>query len=276
MKKSLIALSVALFLTACGGDKPAEAPKTDAASTQSSSAPAQPAPASTAGAVNPQGQTVNVFAATNPPFVTKDDHGTVAGFDIDIINAIAELEGLNLVILPGVWDGALATLDSGESDLVISAVTLNPERAEKYLPTKTYVSTSNAIVVANDSPVQTLEDLKGKTIGVEKGSSIAKDKERFPSSTFKEYDTSYQGLAATVRKEIDAVAGQRLHMQYLVHSNKNIQARFIDLPSTYPDKVFMVKQGNTELVNKLNSGLDKIKSNGTYDQIYQKWFGASN
>lgn len=276
MKKSLIALSVALFLTACGGDKPAEAPKTDAASTQSSSAPAQPAPASTAGAVNPQGQTVNVFAATNPPFVTKDDNGTVAGFDIDIINAIAELEGLNLVVLPGVWDGALATLDSGESDLVISAVTLNPERAEKYLPTKTYVSTSNAIVVANDSPVQTLEDLKGKTIGVEKGSSIAKDKERFPNSTFKEYDTSYQALAATVRKEIDAVASQRLHMQYLVHSNKNIQARFIDLPSTYPDKVFMVKQGNTELVNKLNSGLDKIKSNGTYDQIYQKWFGASN
>lgn len=269
MKKSLIALSVALFLTACGGDKSAEAPKADTAAASTT----QAAPTA---ATNPQGQNVNVFAATNPPFVTKDDNGTIAGFDIDIINAIAELEGLNLTILPGVWDGALATLDSGESDLVVSAVTLNPERAEKYLPTKTYVSTSNAVVVSSDSPIQTLDDLKGKTVGVEKGSSIAKDKEKFPNTTFQEFDTSYQALVATVRKEIDATAAQRLHMQYLVHSNKDIQARFIDLPATYPDKVFMVKQGNTELVNKINSGLDKIKANGTYDQIYQKWFGASN
>lgn len=271
MKKSLIALSTALFLTACGGDKPAEVPKADTAPATTTQ---ETSPASSA-AVNPQGQNVNVFAATNPPFVTKDNNGLLAGFDVDIINAIAELEGLNLTILPGVWDGALATLDNGQSDLVISAVTLNPERAEKYLPTKTYVSTSNAIVITSDSAIQTIDDLKGKTLGVEKGSSLAKDKEKFPNTTFREFDTSYQALVATVRKEIDGAAGQRLHMQYLVHSNQDIQARFIDLPSAYPDKVFMVKKGNDELVAKINSGLDKIKANGAYDQIYQKWFGAA-
>lgn len=266
MKKfTLMAASLAFLLTACGGDKPADAPSANTATTSTST----PAPVT-----NPQAKTVNVHASINPPFVTKDDSGVLTGFDVEIIQAIAELEGLNVNLIPGSWNEALETLDSNKSDIVISAVTLNPERGEKYLASKTYVSTPNAVVVLNDSPIKTLDDLKDKVLGIEKGSSIGKEQEKYPTTEFREFQTSYTALTAAARKQIDAAAGQKLHMQYLLTNNPDIQMRFVDLPSAYPDKVIMVKKGNTELVEKINSGLDKIKANGKYDTIYQKWFGT--
>lgn len=270
MKKTFIALSMALALVGCGGDKPAETSQANQTATTTTTSSAT---ATAAEVINPQGQKVIIHASTNPPFVTKDDAGTLIGFDIEIMQAIARHENLNPNFTPGVWDGALATLDSGNSDIVISAVTLNPERAEKYLASDTYVSTPNALTLTLDSPIQSLDDLKGKVIGVERGSSLSKDADKFPGASFKEYDSSYLALVAAVRKEIDAAAGQKLHMQYLAHSNPDINVKFLDLPSAYPDKVIMVKKGNTELVGKINSGLAKIKADGTYNAIYTKWFG---
>lgn len=273
MKKTFIALSMALALVGCGDNKPSETSQTNNTATTTSTSTS----ASTTNAtevINPQGQKVTIHASTNPPFVTKDDTGSLIGFDIEIMQAIARHENLNPNFTPGVWDGALATLDSGASDIVISAVTLNPERAEKYLASDTYVSTPNALTLTLDSPIQSTEDLKGKVIGVERGSSLSKDADKFPGASFREYDSSYLALVAAVRKEIDAAAGQKLHMQYLAHSNPDINVKFLDLPSAYPDKVIMVKKGNTELVGKINSGLAKIKADGTYNAIYTKWFGA--
>lgn len=263
MKKTLLVSALTFLLVACGGDKPADSTSTTNTTTTTSTP-----------ATNPHAQTVNVHASINPPFVTKDDAGVLTGFDVEIIQAIAELEGLNVNLIPGSWSEALETLDNGKSDIVISAVTLNPERGEKYLASKTYVSTPNAVVVLNDSSIKTIDDLKDKVLGIEQGSSILKDKDKYPTTEFREFQTSYTALTAAARKEIDAAAGQKLHMQYLLTNNPSVQMRFVDLPSAYPDKVIMVKKGNTELVNKINSGLDKIKANGKYDAIYQKWFGT--
>lgn len=263
MKKTLLVSALTFLLVACGGDKPADSTSTTNTTTTTSTP-----------ATNPHAQTVNVHASINPPFVTKDDAGVLTGFDVEIIQAIAELEGLNVNLIPGSWSEALETLDNGKSDIVISAVTLNPERGEKYLASKTYVSTPNAVVVLNDSSIKTIDDLKDKVLGIEQGSSILKDKDKYPTTEFREFQTSYTALTAAARKEIDAAAGQKLHMQYLLTNNPSVQMRFVDLPSAYPDKVIMVKKGNTELVNKINSGLDKIKENGKYATIYQKWFGT--
>lgn len=265
MKKSLLALGLSLLLTACGGDKPAE-------TTQ-----AEPAPVASADINAPRGEALNVIASVNPPFVTKDEQGAPIGFDVEIIKEIAKHENLNLnIVLRASWDGALDALDNDQGDIVISSVTLNPERGEKYLASKTYVSTPNTLVVASDSPIQGIEGLAGKIVGVEQGASIMKDKDKYPNTEFREFKTSYMALTEAVRKNIDAAAGQKLHMQYLLKDNKDASVRFIDLPSAYPDKVIMVKKGNTELINKINSGLDKIKADGTYDAIYQQWFGGIN
>lgn len=277
LTKPILALAVSsVFLFGCSeqaAEQPAAAPPAEKAATPAPTATAASQVAA-ASSVNPQAGVTRVAAAINPPFVTRDKQGQADGFDVEIMKAIAETEGLHVEFMPRVWDGALATLENDESDVVIAAVTLNPERAEKYLASNTYVSTPNSLVVLADSPIKSTDDLKGKIVGVEAGSSILRDKDKYPTTEFREFKTSYLAVNEMMSKTIDAVASQKLHAQYLLKDDKT-GVRFVDLPSAYPDKVIMVKKGNTELVGKINSGLEKIKANGTYDKIYAKWFGTA-
>lgn len=274
MKKIALLLGMALALSACGENDTAPT-ETQATTTTTSSAPQ-----SATNVGDPQGQVISVgITSSYPPFVTKDEVGRPIGFDIDILYAIAKLEGINpSVIAYDQWGEVLDSLDSGKTDLVISAVTLTPEREQKYSASKSYVSTVNALAVPKDSFVQSIADLKGKTIGVGKGSSLVKEKDKYPEVTFIEFESTYVAFKEAIgKKTVDAVIAQKLYLQYLMQDNEKSSTaiRLIDLPSEHPDKVILVKKGNTELVQKINSGLDKIKANGTYDEIYKKWFGSN-
>lgn len=257
MKKSLLAVGLSLLLIACGGDKVSEQSQLETTPTTQTDNLTK----------------VRVVASSYPPFVTRDETGQIVGFDIDILQAIAKLEGLELEIVPEAWSKELDTLSDNKSDIVISAVTPTSKRLEQYLASNSYVSTPNSIAVLEDSPVKSINDLSGKTIGVEAGSSFLSEKDKYPETTFREFDTSYLALKNTATKKVDGVVAHRLHLQYLL-KDKNIKMRFVDLPTSYPDKVIMLKKGDTELVQKINSGLTKIKTNGQYDEIYKKWFGV--
>lgn len=260
MKKLLAIFGLSLFLVACGNDSPPPEPSQPQNTEQQTANP-------TANLVK-----VRVIASDYAPFVTRDELGNLIGFDIDILREIAKLEGLDLEIAPHAWAGALNTLATDQSDIVISAVTLNPDRAEKYLPSNSYISTPNSIAVLEDSSIMSIDDLKGKVIGLEAGSSFLSERDKYAGTTFKEFNSSYLALTATTTKKADGVVAHRLHLQYLIR-DKNVKMRFIDLPTAYPDKVIMLQKGNIELAQKINSGLDKIKANGSYDVIYKKWFG---
>lgn len=261
MKKLLSALSLSLFLVACGGD------------TAPASTPEQQ-PKETATAPQTTDLTkVRVVASIYPPFVTKDEQGQLAGFDVEVLKAIAELEGLELEITQQPWSNALNTLNNNQSDIVVSAVTPTTERLANYLASDSYVTTPNSIAVTEDSPIKSIEDLKGKVVALEEGSSFLSEKSKYPETTFKEYPTSFIALKETTTKNVDAVVAHRLHLQHLI-GDKGVPMRFIDLPTSYPNKVIMLKKGNAELAQKINGGLEKIKANGSYDKMHQKWFGT--
>lgn len=261
MKKLLFALGLSFLLAACGNDDPP--PEPTQTKTETTASTAMP----TANLTK-----VRVIASDYAPFVTRDELGNLIGFDVDILQEIAKHEGLELEIVPHAWSGALNTLAADQSDIVISAVTLNPERAEKYLASNPYINTPNSIAVLEDSPILSIDNLKGKVIGLEAGSSFLSERDKYAGTTFQEFDSSYLALKATTTKKVDGVVAHRLHLQYLL-KDKNIQMRFIDLPTAYADKVIMLQKGNVELAQKINSGLDKIKADGTYDILYKKWFG---
>lgn len=267
MKKSLLAMGVALCLTACGGEKVSEqpTPKTNTPVTASETAP----PATQ----NTNLTKVRVVTSPYPPFITKDKNGQIVGFDVDILQEIAKLEGLELEIVSRPWSEALNTLNKNQSDMVISAVTPNAERLEQFSASNSYVSTPNSVAVLEESPITSINDLKGKTIGLEAGSSFLAEKGKYAETNFKEFGTSYLALKDTFAKKVDGVVAHRLHLQYLI-KDSGIKVRFIDLPTNNPDKVMMLKKGDAELTQKINSGLDKVKASGKYDEIYKKWFGT--
>lgn len=265
MKKLLLTLGFSLFLVACGGDKSTDAPTGGAAGGS-----AEPAAAT----VNANAQKVRVVVSDFPPFVTKDERGLPIGFDLDILHAIAHLEGLQLEIVERSWAEALNTLDNNQSDLVTAAITLTPERAEQYLPTKPYISAVRSLVVPENSPITTIDDLKGKVVGVEEGSSFFSEQSNYPNTTFKETPTSFAAITETLTGKVDGAVAHKPNLQHLL-KDKGVKVRFIDLPTSNPEKAMMLKKDNVALVEKINSGLDKIKADGTYDTIYKKWFGEN-
>ncbi|QMT31830.1 ABC transporter substrate-binding protein [Alysiella filiformis] len=273
MRKYLLPLIGSLLLLNACSEEPAAPAATNnqaASNTQSVSSSAAPA--------NPTTR-VKVVAAVYPPFVIRNKQGSAEGFDIDILNEIAKLEGFEMDIFPqSSWEGALESLDNASKDLVVAAVTLTPERAEKYLPTKSYVSSPNSIVVPKNSSITQEADLKGKVVGVGQRAAFLKEKEKDPNYAnvkFQTFETPYLALRAALSKEVDAVVGQKLYLQHVLQNTPDAEqnVRFIDLNTNNPNKVMMSRKGNEELVNQINSGLDKIKQNGTYNRIYIKWFG---
>lgn len=259
MKKLLLTLSLSLCLAACGGD---------ANETSGETAGAQPIVTTATANI----QKVRVVVSNFPPFVTKNETGLPIGFDVDILQAIAKIEGLELEIVERPWVEALDTLDKDQSDLVTAAITLTPERAEKYAATKPYIHAVRTLVVPDNSPIQTIEDMKGKTIAVEENSSFFDEQGNYPNTTFRAVPTSFAGVTETLTGRIDGVVAHKPNLQYILR-DKGVKVRFVDLPTTNPEKAMMLKKGNTALLEKINSGLDKIKADGTYNTIHKQWFG---
>jgi ABC-type amino acid transport substrate-binding protein len=93
---------------------------------------------------------VGVEVGYPPMEYTTDDGKEFIGFDIDVANKLGELLGLDVNFVNTSWDGIFAGLEKGQYDLIISSVSINPERVEKYNMTEPYVSNSLCIVVKNE------------------------------------------------------------------------------------------------------------------------------
>lgn len=101
------------------------------------------------------------------PFEFIGDDGQPAGFDVDLIRAIAAEMGFAVELVNTAWDGIIPSLLAGSSDMIISAMTITEERSESVTFSDPYFEASQYVAVLDDSPVYTLEDLQGKRVGVQ-------------------------------------------------------------------------------------------------------------
>ena len=110
------------------------------------------------------------FDAEYPPYGYMDENGEYTGFDLELAEAVCKLEGWELVKKPINWDAKDMELNSGSIDCIWNGFTMNG-REDEYTFSTPYVDNSQVIVVAEDSGINTLEDLAGKTVGVQAASA---------------------------------------------------------------------------------------------------------
>jgi ABC-type amino acid transport substrate-binding protein len=101
------------------------------------------------------------------PFEFIGDDGNPAGFDVDLIRAIAANMGFEVNLVNTAWDGIIPSLLAGSSDMIISAMTITEERSQSVQFSDPYFEASQFVAVKNDSPIKTLDDLQGKKVGVQ-------------------------------------------------------------------------------------------------------------
>ena len=215
-------------------------------------------------------------SATYRPFAYENPNKEIVGYDVDIIKAVAQKAGLPIKIVNTPWTGIFAALNNGDVDLIISGVTINDKRKQSYDFTTPYFEARQLIAVSRDSTVKNLKDLAGKKIGVVNGSTgddIASREFGKTNSDIRRFESTPVVISELVNTGLDAAIGDNGVIAFRVQEHK--QLKTVSDPS-FPKEFFgiVVKQGNKALLDKLNAGLAAVKADGSYAQIYKKWFNA--
>lgn len=213
-----------------------------------------------------------------PPMGFRNENNELVGVDIDIAEAVCERLGWKLKVQPISWAAKEQELDSGNIDCIWNGFGYTKEREEQMTLTNAYLKGGMIFAVNPDTEYQTQDDLKGKKIGIQTGSSGQKDLENseFGKSTqeiisYGDYLTALMDLEIG---RIDAVYISRITGNYLMKS-KNKKYRMIDSVGINTSKgmVIAFKKGNTEQKEVVQNVLKELKAEGRLQQISEKWFG---
>ncbi|MBE3552568.1 MAG: basic amino acid ABC transporter substrate-binding protein [Kyrpidia tusciae] len=258
------ALALGIALAGCGA---------------SSSAPS--GASSTGGGTNNSSQVyvVGTDAAYAPFESVNPQTNQIEGFDIDLLNAVAKAAGFQVKFENTPWKGIFQALSIGQRDILISAITITDERKQSMDFSNPYFQAQQMIVVPPGSPIRTLQDLKGKKVGVQTGTTgdeIVTDFLGKTDPNIKRYDTTPLALEDLKNKGVDAVvADNGVVLDYIRQNSSKGFEHYTD--PKFPKEYYgiAVKKGNTALLEKINDGLAKVKSDGTYDTIYKQYFGSA-
>jgi len=219
---------------------------------------------------------ISVSALNNyPPLMFKKE-GKLVGFEHDVLEAIAKEENLEIGYKEMKFDGFIPGLQSNQVD-VASSLLIREERKKVVDFADVFLKSGLVLVVAKDSPIHSLEDLKGKTIVATQGSTtLEKAKELAAkyggeAKPLKETDALYTDVE---NGNSDALVLNSPTVDYrLKVDGDNVKFRIVGEHLTVDEHAFAVKKGNKKLVEKINSGLKTIKENGEFDKIHAEWFG---
>lgn len=222
------------------------------------------------------GKTLRVgMDAAYPPFGFQNmETKSYEGFDVDIIKAIAKEEGMEAEIHNVNFDGLIPALQSGDLDTAINDITVTEDRKKSVDFTKRYYIAGLGVVVrGDDSSIRTKEDLKGKTLGVTIGSTGEEAARKIDGAQVKVYNTLSDAFLDLKQGAVDAVVNDIPTNEYYVAKTEDHSVKTAPVALSTEDLAIAVKKGNKDLLTKLDDGLEKIKKNGEFTEIYKKWFG---
>ncbi len=214
--------------------------------------------------------------ASYPPFESLNERGDIVGFDVEIMTAVAEKAGIGIKFVNTPWVDLPDAIGRGDADIVISAMTITPER-QKFLDfTNPYFGAEQLMAVRSGSKATKLGDLKTLRVGVQAGTigDDAMQSLRAASAVrVKRFETARMALDDLLAGGVDAVVSDSGPILYYVvtHPGREFRTAVIRELGIRPYGI-AVKKGNTGLLDGLNQGLSELRRDGTYDLIYGKYF----
>src|SRR5262245_19868181 len=210
--------------------------------------------------------------ATYPPFGIAEG-GEFSGFDVDVARGIARELGVQAELVNASFDGVFPALQNGSFDVVISAVTITPERAATMLFSDPYIGAGQQLVVRSDSTIPGLDGLSGRTVGVQINTTAQFAMEQRPGVNIAKYNTIDLALLDLQNKRIDAVASDGPVLRYMI--TRSFQG-LKTAGGEYTAEQFgiVLARASDDLRRAVNAALWRITERGDYAKIYAKWFGA--
>lgn len=193
------------------------------------------------------------------------------GFDIDVVNAVAERMGLETKFEDTPFDTIFRDVAQGKFDMVASASTITPEREKTVDFSEPYFQADQSLMVRSDSDIESTEDLAGTTVGAQKGTTgAAYAKDETDAATVRTYPEIGDAFSALNNTQVEAVINDFAISKFAEESNPDLTV--VERIPTEEYYGFAFAKGNTALVDAVNDALQEIKDDGTYTEIYEKWF----
>ncbi|WP_312948698.1 arginine ABC transporter substrate-binding protein [Superficieibacter sp.] len=213
--------------------------------------------------------------ASYPPFESVDANNKIVGFDVDLANALCKEIGATCTFTNQAFDSLIPGLKFRRFEAVMAGMDITPERQKQVLFSTPYYENS-ALFVGQSGKYTSLDQLKGKKVGMQNGSTHQKFiMDKHPEITAVPYDSYMNAKLDLENGRIDAVFGDTAVVTEWLKSNAKLAA----VGDKVTDKDYFgiglgiaVRQGNTDLQQKFNTALEKVKKDGTYQTLYNKWF----
>ena len=205
-----------------------------------------------------------------PPF-EQGKPGNYTGFDIELMEAIGEKIGRKAEFQDTSFETIFRDVAQGKFEAVVSAATITEEREKAVDFSNPYYLSEQAVLVKEGSDIKGMEDLSGKTIAAQQGTTgLELAKEDSGADEIRPYPEGPDAVNALKSGTVEAVIIDAPVAQNAVEKSGGVEiAEKVPTEETYG---IAVAQGDTELLDELNKGLEEVLDDGTYAKIYEKWF----
>lgn len=270
MKKFLtaaMAVMTALSLGACASSAAKDTSAESAKGASSESAGEAKAEGSYAGKT--------LIMATNAEFPPYEYHEgkDIVGIDVEIAKAVAEQMGAKFEVSDMAFDAIISAVDSGKADFGAAGMTVTEDRKKNVDFSDTYATSVQSVIVPENSDIKSIDDLKGKKIGVQQGTTgdiyATKD---YGKDAIQPFPKGVDAVLALGAGKVDAVIIDGNTAKAFVADQKGLKL----LDSAYAEEEYAicVKKGNTELRDGINAALKELKASGKLDEIVAKYIKA--
>ena len=222
------------------------------------------------------------FDNTFVPMGFEEKNGNYAGFDIELAQYVSKKLGITVHFQPIDWDMKETELQNGTIDAIWNGYSATDERREKVAFTIPYMQNSQILVVKKTSGIHSVEDMKGKVLGAQNGSSGMLDFEEHPEvlknrvkgGDADQYQSVNEAIIDLKNDRIDALLIDRVYADYYL-TTEGIADEYDTIPSGFESESFAVgvRPADRKLLEALNQAFKELYQEGIFQQISQKWFG---
>ena len=222
------------------------------------------------------------FDNTFVPMGFEEKNGNYAGFDIELAKYVSKKLGIQVHFQPIDWDMKETELQNGTIDAIWNGYSATDERREKVAFTIPYMQNTQILVVKKTSGIHSVEDMTGKVLGAQNGSSGMLDFEEHPEvlrnrvkgGDADQYQSVNEAIIDLKNYRIDALLIDRVYADYYL-TTEGIADEYDTIPSGFESESFAVgvRPADKKLLEALNQAFKELYQEGIFQQISQKWFG---
>lgn len=208
--------------------------------------------------------------AAFPPYEFVDDNGKIVGIDAEIAAALAEKLGMELEIKDMEFDSLVPAVAAGSIDVALAGMTVNEERLESVNFSESYAKGVQVIIVKEDSDIASPDDLEGKTVGVQSGTTgDIYCTDAFGQENVKQFTNGALAVAALNNGQVDCVVIDNEPAKNFVKENQGL--KILDTSYADEDYAIAISKDNGELLEKINKAMAELKSSGKLNEIVSKY-----